>query len=103
MSEPHDTNTAPADRLPSQAVRLVEFAADIELFHTPDNEAFATVRVGTHHENFPLRERTFRKRSAPQRERRSRACYRPTVPPYRTGAGERLLLEFRMIIRREMD
>ena len=41
----------------SQATRLVELAraADVELFHTPDGEAYASMPAGGHVETYPLK------------------------------------------------
>ena len=49
---------------PSQATLLVELAletADLELFHTPDAEAFVMLPAGTHRECWPLRGGPFRR------------------------------------------
>jgi len=45
----------------SQATRLVELAADVEFFHTPDGDAYATIAVETHFETWPLRAKGFRR------------------------------------------
>jgi hypothetical protein len=45
----------------SQSTLIVELATDAELFHTPDGEAFATVQVGEHHENWLLKTKGFRR------------------------------------------
>ena len=47
-------------RGPSQATRLVDLAADLELWHS-DGEPFATVRVGDHCEHWPTNSKTFRR------------------------------------------
>ncbi len=50
-------------RGPSQATKLVELAQDahdLELFHTPAMEPFATIAVGGHHENWAIKTRPFR-------------------------------------------
>jgi hypothetical protein len=44
----------------SQAATLVELAAGVELFHTPDPEAFATIQVAAHAETYPLKSQGFR-------------------------------------------
>jgi hypothetical protein len=44
----------------SQAATLVELAAGVELFHTPDPEAFATIQIATHAETYPLKSQGFR-------------------------------------------
>jgi hypothetical protein len=46
--------------LPSQAARLVKLAARAELFHTPENETYATVVVAEHSETYPVRSTIFR-------------------------------------------
>jgi len=46
---------------PSQATQLVELAAGFELFHTPEGEAYATIPVRNHHENWLLRSKGFRR------------------------------------------
>ncbi|MBT9260210.1 MAG: hypothetical protein KM310_10765 [Clostridiales bacterium] len=40
---------------PPQAQLLLELARDVELFHTPDGEAWAVVPVGDHQETWPIR------------------------------------------------
>lgn len=47
-------------RPPSQATLLVQLAADTDLFHTPDGEAYATVLVNGHKETRMLKEKAFR-------------------------------------------
>lgn len=44
----------------SQATRILNFADDFELFHTSDNEAFATIETDGHFENHLLRSKSFR-------------------------------------------
>ena len=49
-----------ATRRPSAATQLVKLAqAEVELFHSSD-DGFATVRISTHLETYPLRSRSFR-------------------------------------------
>lgn len=38
---------------------LVEYAEDAEVFHTPDEKAYATFRVGDHEETWPVESRRF--------------------------------------------
>jgi len=45
----------------SQATRLVELAADTELWHTPENEAFGSIEVEGHREHWPLESKMFRR------------------------------------------
>jgi hypothetical protein len=51
------------DLHPSQATRLVDLAltTSIELFHTPDGEAYATIAVEGHRETWPLKVKAFRR------------------------------------------
>jgi hypothetical protein len=44
----------------TQAKRLLLLGADAELFHTPGDELFASIVVGEHVENWPLRSKQFR-------------------------------------------
>lgn len=44
----------------SQATRLVELASDAELFHTPDDEPYASLEVLGHLETWPVKSRGFR-------------------------------------------
>jgi len=45
----------------SQSTQLIELAADADLFHTPDRDAYATIRVGDHKETWPLKVKSFRR------------------------------------------
>jgi hypothetical protein len=45
----------------SQATLLVGLAADVELWHTPEFEPFATVEVNNHKENWPVRSQVLRR------------------------------------------
>jgi hypothetical protein len=42
------------------AERLLDLAKEAKLYHTPDKQGFATIPVGTHVENWPLKSREFR-------------------------------------------
>ncbi|MEX2013931.1 MAG: hypothetical protein WD896_01085, partial [Parcubacteria group bacterium] len=44
----------------SQATLLVQLAADAQLFHTPDGEAYATLEVDGHNETKALKEKAFK-------------------------------------------
>ena len=46
----------------SKAARMIRLAlaTGLELFHDPDQQGWAAVRVGSHWENYPLRSRDFR-------------------------------------------
>jgi hypothetical protein len=50
----------------SQATRLVALAGAVELFHTPDLEAFGTGEVGDHYETWRLRDSAFKRWLASQ-------------------------------------
>jgi hypothetical protein len=50
----------------SQATLAANMAADWELWHTPANEAYATIMVDGHKENWPVRSQTFRRFVAKQ-------------------------------------
>lgn len=56
-AKPH-SEEAPARK--PQATNLVELADDAELFHTPEGDAYATVRCGGHAETWALKVRGFR-------------------------------------------
>ncbi len=45
----------------SHATLLIELATDIQLFHTPDHEAFVTFQVDDHFETWPLKAKFFRR------------------------------------------
>ena len=49
-----------ASKKESQVSRLLRLAEDAELFHVPDGEAYATVPVENHRENWPIRSKQFR-------------------------------------------
>src|SRR6185437_7602379 len=44
----------------TQPQLLLELCADVELFHTPDGESYATMTVNGHVEHWPLRSKGFR-------------------------------------------
>ena len=46
---------------PTQAQRLMGLASTVRLFHSPEEVAFASVRVGEHEETWPIRSRSFRR------------------------------------------
>jgi hypothetical protein len=48
-------------KAPSQAELLIEMAADAELFHTPDDKAFADIQNNGHRETRPIRSKSFRR------------------------------------------
>lgn len=43
-----------------QSDDLLDFLADVELWHSPEHEAFATFKVGGHFANWPVRSKDFR-------------------------------------------
>jgi len=43
-----------------QSDNLLDFLPEMELWHSPDREAFATIKVGAHFENWPVRSKDFR-------------------------------------------
>lgn len=53
--------TDDSDRKRSQADRLIEIAADADLFHSPDGTAFADLDINGHRETWPVRSRGFRR------------------------------------------
>jgi hypothetical protein len=46
-------------RKATQAETLIRYAEGVDLFHTPDGEAHATIRVAGHWETWPLKSRRF--------------------------------------------
>ena len=46
---------------PTQAQRLIALASTARLFHSPEETAFASVRVADHEETWPIRSRSFRR------------------------------------------
>lgn len=49
------------EKTPSQATLLVGLVKpEAELWHTPDGDAFATITVGNHRENWPVKSKAFR-------------------------------------------
>ncbi|MCA3748074.1 MAG: hypothetical protein IN808_02920 [Rubrobacter sp.] len=57
--EPDDSGEA-GSKKPAQAELLIRYAEGAELFHTPDGEAHATIRVAGHRETWPLKSRRFK-------------------------------------------
>jgi Bifunctional DNA primase/polymerase, N-terminal len=55
-----DPGTGSGGRGPSLATQLVELAGDAEFFHDPELTAWVTVPVGSHHETWPVRSRSFK-------------------------------------------
>jgi hypothetical protein len=46
-------------RRQSAATVLVELVADAEFFHTPNDEAYSTIQIGSHHETLAIRSNQF--------------------------------------------
>jgi hypothetical protein len=65
-----EKNPAPVgqgdDEAQSQATLAANMAADWELWHTPSKEAYATILVDNHKENWPVRSQTFKRFVAKQ-------------------------------------
>jgi len=53
--------TKPSAKRPSQATQLVELVTDIDLFHTPAGESYATLEVGGHLETWRVRIAQFKR------------------------------------------
>lgn len=49
------------DDAQSQATLAANMAAEWELWHTPSKEAYATIMIGNHLENWPIRSQTFKR------------------------------------------
>ncbi|ABG04560.1 hypothetical protein Rxyl_1598 [Rubrobacter xylanophilus DSM 9941] len=56
--EPGDPDGA-ENKKPTQAELLIRYAEGAELFHTPDGEAHATIRLADHGDTWPLKSRRF--------------------------------------------
>lgn len=74
--------TSPAEAAmarPSQATQLVAIASDLDLFHTPDEEAYALLVAGEgHEETWPVRSKAVKRwLTAPTAVRRSRSPSKP--------------------------
>jgi hypothetical protein len=54
----YDCDEAGGKKL-TQAKRLIRYAERADLFHTPDGEAYATIRVTGHKETWSLKSRRF--------------------------------------------
>ena len=51
----------PGDEEKGQATLVADMAAEWEVWHTPSKDAFATIPVGDHDENWPIRSQTFKR------------------------------------------
>jgi hypothetical protein len=58
---PAESPPADGAAAPTQSQALVELAGDAELFHTPEGDPYATVKVGDHAETWPIRSKGFRR------------------------------------------
>lgn len=56
-----NSNKHSSGRQSSQATRLVELTDEIELFHSPDSDAYGSILVNGHRETWPLRSNGFRR------------------------------------------
>jgi hypothetical protein len=54
------------DEAQSQATLAANMAVDWNLWHTPSKEAYATIMLGSHRENWPVRSQTFKRFMAKQ-------------------------------------
>ena len=54
-----DTEAPPSPRQPTQNELLLEITGDLELFHTPDREAYASVTVDRHRETWRVSSQDF--------------------------------------------
>jgi hypothetical protein len=65
-----EKNPVPAtkdeDEAQSQATLAANMAADWELWHTPSKEAYATITIDNHKENWPVKSQTFKRFVAKQ-------------------------------------
>jgi hypothetical protein len=59
--KPHVSEEGDDKRGPSQATKLVKLADDAVFFHTPDQEAWATITANDHQEHWPLKIKAFRR------------------------------------------
>jgi hypothetical protein len=60
-TDSHETTSESKPKLSgTHASKLMELAKDVELFHTPDSAAYATISVNSHKETFAVRSREFR-------------------------------------------
>lgn len=55
-----DSEPKTRQRRPAQRDSLMQLTGDITLWHSPDGDGFATIPIGTHHENWPIRSKQFR-------------------------------------------
>ena len=60
---PADSKEGGENEKPRKTIstKLIEIAAEAELFHDPEGEAYATVGVARHHETMPIRSKAFRR------------------------------------------
>jgi hypothetical protein len=60
MAVPVNESSSPSNDELTQAQILVKLAADVQLLHTPEDQAFALVPIGRHQEILTLRNKSFR-------------------------------------------
>jgi hypothetical protein len=60
-TQPASDTLGSARKHKNQAETLVSMADDADLFHTPDQVPYATVRVGDHNETWTIRSRSFKR------------------------------------------
>ena len=58
-SRPAQTSTSEGSTLRSESACIIELAAKVELFHSPDETAYATIAMDTHQETWPLKSKEF--------------------------------------------
>ena len=59
-TETNESDESTTPRKISQATKLMNFAQGVELFHTTEDQSFATIAIGEHTETFNLRGGAFR-------------------------------------------
>ncbi len=60
-AKPEPGAEAAKEKRPPQAELLLALATDAELFHDPDDRPYATIPVGGHRENWPIRSKRFKR------------------------------------------
>jgi hypothetical protein len=53
--------TADNGKTKSQAIQLVDLAEKAEVFHNAEGDAYATIAIDGHYENWPVRSKWFRR------------------------------------------
>ena len=57
---PEQANPQHTNEKESQATKLVQIGDSLELFHTPENDSFASIKINGHREIFSLQEKRFK-------------------------------------------